>query len=144
MSWVAGWFNVLPLVRGCRASGAAERSRNARYPSRSTTAMPTIITWRAGSCSGSDCPATFFVATDFLDGGRMWNDTVIETIRAVSGPVLDLRDAGSRHRIPLRARQEKRNAIDALLEGHKYLPDAERAVTVERLAERGASRFPTT
>ncbi|MCK7578186.1 MAG: hypothetical protein MZV65_22250 [Chromatiales bacterium] len=25
--------------------------------------------------------ATFFVATDYLDGGRMFNDTVIEAIR---------------------------------------------------------------
>jgi len=27
--------------------------------------------------------ATFFIATDYLNGGRMWNDTVIETVRAL-------------------------------------------------------------
>jgi len=27
-------------------------------------------------------PATFFIATGYLNGGRMWNDTVIESIRS--------------------------------------------------------------
>ena len=37
-------------------------------------------------------PCTFFVATGFLDGGRMWNDTLIETVRRAPGQTLDLRD----------------------------------------------------
>lgn len=35
--------------------------------------------------------ATFFIATGFLDGGRMWNDTVIEAVRRAAGGELDLR-----------------------------------------------------
>lgn len=35
-------------------------------------------------------PATFFVATGFLDGGRMWNDSVIEALRAAPAGPLDL------------------------------------------------------
>ena len=35
-------------------------------------------------------PATFFVASGFLGGGRMWNDTVIEAIRRVDRGELDL------------------------------------------------------
>ena len=27
-------------------------------------------------------PATFFISTGYLDGGRMWNDTVVEAVRA--------------------------------------------------------------
>ena len=29
-------------------------------------------------------PATFFIATSYLDGGRMWNDTVIEAVRRLA------------------------------------------------------------
>ncbi|MBT9521159.1 MAG: polysaccharide deacetylase family protein [Dechloromonas sp.] len=36
--------------------------------------------------------ATFFIATSFLNGGRMWNDDVIEAIRVVNDGVLDLSD----------------------------------------------------
>lgn len=35
-------------------------------------------------------PATFFVASGFLGGGRMWNDSVIEAMRRVDAGVLDL------------------------------------------------------
>lgn len=35
-------------------------------------------------------PATFFIATGFLDGGRMWNDDVIEGVRRVAKGTLDL------------------------------------------------------
>jgi len=39
-------------------------------------------------------PATFFVATGFLDGGRMWNDTVIEAVRRLPDGVHDFSDFG--------------------------------------------------
>lgn len=39
-------------------------------------------------------PATFFVATGFLDGGRMWNDTLLGIIRNWPKDVIDLRDWG--------------------------------------------------
>jgi peptidoglycan/xylan/chitin deacetylase (PgdA/CDA1 family) len=35
-------------------------------------------------------PATVFIATGYLNGGRMWNDTVIESIRESEGGHLDL------------------------------------------------------
>lgn len=38
--------------------------------------------------------ATFFVAPGFLDGGRMWNDTIIEAIRRAPGNSLDLDEFG--------------------------------------------------
>lgn len=40
-------------------------------------------------------PATFFIATAFLDGGRMWNDSVIEAVRrAPRGAVLPRGELG--------------------------------------------------
>src|SRR5581483_9499448 len=41
-------------------------------------------------------PATFFIATDFVGGGRMWNDTVIEAVRALPASVRDLSACGCR------------------------------------------------
>ena len=35
-------------------------------------------------------PATIFVTTDYLNNGRMWNDTIIESIRLATGSVVDL------------------------------------------------------
>jgi peptidoglycan/xylan/chitin deacetylase (PgdA/CDA1 family) len=39
-------------------------------------------------------PATFFVASGFLDGGCMWNDILIETLRRTSGVSVDLSALG--------------------------------------------------
>lgn len=38
--------------------------------------------------------ATFFIATAYLDGGRMWNDIIIEALRVVRPGMLDLSDFG--------------------------------------------------
>lgn len=38
--------------------------------------------------------ATFFISTGFLDGGRMWNDTVIEALRRTPSDSLDLSSLG--------------------------------------------------
>jgi peptidoglycan/xylan/chitin deacetylase (PgdA/CDA1 family) len=74
--------------------------------------------------------ATFFVATGFLDGGRMWNDTVIECLRRCALPVVDLAPFGL-GRFPLGGPAERRAAIEALLPRIKYLDLAgrERAIT---------------
>ena len=39
-------------------------------------------------------PATVFVTTGQLNGGRMWNDTIIETLRIAKGNSIDLTGAG--------------------------------------------------
>lgn len=63
--------------------------------------------------------ATFFVSTGFLDGGRMWNDSVIECIRACRHDQIDLGlfDLGRRS---LTTPVERSSAIDALLPRIKY------------------------
>ena len=74
--------------------------------------------------------ATFFVATGFLDGGRMWNDTVIEAVRAANDAEIDLSPLGFGV-LPMATNAEKRNAIDTLLPRIKYLDFARRAELVE-------------
>lgn len=85
--------------------------------------------------------ATFFVADGFLDGGRMWNDTVIEALRHTSLPALDLSDLGlDVHELATTA--DRRRAIDRLLPAIKYLPTTERQRRVEEIAKRCGARLP--
>lgn len=75
--------------------------------------------------------ATFFVASGFLDGGRMWNDTVIELVRAATGPI-DFRSLGY-GRFEIDSPAARHAAIAALLDSLKYLPVAQRLAEVDKL-----------
>ena len=77
--------------------------------------------------------ATFFVATGYLDGGYMWNDKVIEALRAIPGPVLDL-NAWGLPRFDLGSDQARRLAIIGILPALKHLPSQEREARAEQLA----------
>lgn len=77
-------------------------------------------------------PATVFIATGYLNGGRMFSDTVIEFVRLAQGPVLDLTDVGlGRH--PLDTLDDRRKAVTALQVQLKYLAPQERDAQVARL-----------
>ena len=81
--------------------------------------------------------ATFFIATGYLDGGQMWNDSVIEGVRHAPGPFLDLRAYGL-ERFPVDKLAQRRAAIATLLGQLKYLPFAQRqqlAMHIRRQAE---------
>ena len=86
-------------------------------------------------------PATFFIATGYLDGGRMWNDTVADAIGAIEGPSLDL-DSWSMgvHRID--DASARRLAIESVLSKAKYLAPDAREGFARALAER-AKLAPT-
>jgi peptidoglycan/xylan/chitin deacetylase (PgdA/CDA1 family) len=55
----------------------------------------------------------------------MWNDTVVEAVRAVATPEFDLR-AAKLACYPTATLPEKRATIDAILNATKYLPQSER------------------
>jgi peptidoglycan/xylan/chitin deacetylase (PgdA/CDA1 family) len=76
--------------------------------------------------------ATFFVATGFLNGGRMWNDTVIELMRRAPATI-DLGSLGL-GQFTLGSPQQRRQAIGSLLEALKYLPLDVRQQKVEAMA----------
>ena len=89
LSWLRAWFNVLPLddavdalARGSLPVRAAAITFDDGYADNHDVALPIL--------REMGVPATFFIATGFLDGGRMWNDTVIEAIRRTPKPMLDL------------------------------------------------------
>jgi len=86
--------------------------------------------------------ATFFIATEFLDGGRMWNDTVIEALRAAKGGDLDLSSLGFGV-LPLASDVERRQAIDFLLPRIKYLDLEKRAQIVDAVGTRIGMPLPS-
>lgn len=132
LGWVGRAFNVLPLDRAIGALTSGQLPPRALaitfddgYADNYTVALPVLQ--RFGM------HATFFVASGFLDGGRMWNDTVIESIRACKASSIDLGMLG-RHDISAPA--ARRRAIDSLLPQIKYLEPSVRLDCVQQVAER--------
>ncbi|PHV22681.1 carbohydrate esterase family protein [Janthinobacterium sp. BJB446] len=86
--------------------------------------------------------ATFFIATGYLDGGQMWNDTVVEAVRQAAGPMLDLRVHGL-GTFPVASLAQRQAAVATLLGQLKYQPFARRqqlAIQIRRQA--GATAGP--
>jgi len=133
-------FNVLPLRE------AAAALRRGRLPARAAA-----ITFDDGYADNAEValpilrrhglPATFFVASGFLDGGRMWNDTVVELVRRHPGERLDLSRFGlGVHAV--RTPQQKLAAIRALLERLKYRPPQQRLAAVDAIAQALGTPLP--
>lgn len=140
LGWIGKWFNVLPLPQA--VAGLREGSLPARalaitfddgYADNATVAAP--ILQRLGM------PATFFVAAGYLGGGRMWNDTVIETVRRAPGRVLDLRplDLGE---WPIGTAEERRHTIESLLGVLKYRYPEDRDRAAAAVAESAGVALP--
>jgi peptidoglycan/xylan/chitin deacetylase (PgdA/CDA1 family) len=140
MGWIREWFNVLPLdeavtalSRGTLPARALAITFDDGYADNYTVALPIL--------QQLQLPATFFVATGFLDGGRMWNDTVIETVRAAQAPALDLSSLSlGVHRID--SPEAQALAVRTILSGLKYLSPPERQQRVDAIAGTVADRLP--
>ncbi len=141
--WLKAWFNVLPLADGARRLTAGA------LPSRALA-----ITFDDGYADNHDValpilqrhglPATFFVASGFLDGGRMWNDTLIEAVRGCPHPALALAgtEAAALGELPLKTTGDRQQAIARLIGAAKYLPPDERARWVAAVAQRAGAELP--
>jgi peptidoglycan/xylan/chitin deacetylase (PgdA/CDA1 family) len=71
-------------------------------------------------------PATFFLATGYLDGGCMWNDVVIESLRRTRLKRLPLSSVGLGD-AELDSVDARRSAMEAVLQAAKYLPPEQRS-----------------
>lgn len=124
-------FNVIPLADAVRQLQAGTLPARAAcitfddgYADNAEIALPIL--------QAHGVHATFFVATGFLNGGRMWNDSVIEAVRRAPGSTLDARELGlGSHAIDTLAQRQA--AIAALIGALKYLPMDERLVQVDKL-----------
>ena len=76
--------------------------------------------------------ATFFVSSGFLDGGLMWNDVVIESLRSTRLERADFGELGLGV-LPLQSIEERRCAMASLLPLIKYQDAAGRRHHLQRL-----------
>lgn len=131
MRFVARSFRVMALGEAvtCLANGnlpsrALVITFDDGYADNAEVALP--ILQRCG------LTATFFVSTGFLDCGRMWNDSVIECLRACRHSEIDLESFGL-GRCSLAGASDRRRVIEFLLPKIKYLSLVEREEALVRL-----------
>ena len=140
--WLTRWFNVLALPE------AVQRLREGRLPQRAAA-----LTFDDGYADNHDIalpllqraglPCTFFVATGFLDGGRMWNDTVIEALRRTSAEHLALGDLlPGLPDMPCIGAAARRAAIEQVIARTKYLEPDARLALVAQIAARAGAELP--
>jgi len=133
MRWLQRHFNVIPLA------DAAARLGIGTLPAR-----PLAITFDDGYADNQQIaapilsklglPATFFIATGYLDGGRMFNDSIIAAVRGCKRSNLDLSElALGIH--SLASLEQRRHAISVLLPQVKGLDPARRAASAERICQ---------
>jgi peptidoglycan/xylan/chitin deacetylase (PgdA/CDA1 family) len=133
MRWVAAWCNVLPLQQ------AVERLFEGSIPSRALAItfddgyadneqLAAPILKKLGLC------ATFFISTAFLDGGCMWNDRVIEAVRACRRDRLDLSALGL-NAYSLDSIVARRRCIDDVLKRIKHLEPGQREATTSAIVD---------
>jgi peptidoglycan/xylan/chitin deacetylase (PgdA/CDA1 family) len=127
-------FNVLPL------SEAIARLKSTSLPARAA-----CITFDDGYADNASIalpilqrhglPATFFIATAYLNGGRMFNDTVIHAIRHSRIDRVDLTELGlGEHE--LGTLEDKRKALSKILWNIRYhLPVNQRENAAEEIAQ---------
>jgi peptidoglycan/xylan/chitin deacetylase (PgdA/CDA1 family) len=139
MRLLADNFCVLPLAR------AVDELKWGRLPARAVcvtfddgyannfeVALPILVAHKI--------PATVFVAPGYLNGGRMFNDTIVEIARRA--PVeLDLRPEGLGV-VRLTDWQARGRVANDLINRLKYLEPEERRDAAESIAARCAIRLP--
>jgi peptidoglycan/xylan/chitin deacetylase (PgdA/CDA1 family) len=93
MAAVSACFNVLPLLeaverldRGTLPPSALSITFDDGYAGSYLHGLPVLRRY--------GLVATYFIAPGYLDGGRMWNDTVLEGLRLMPSGQLDMREAG--------------------------------------------------
>lgn len=141
--WLKQWFRVMPLDQ------AVAGLRHNTLPSRALT-----ITFDDGYADNHDVAmpilqrhglsATFYIATGFLNGGRMFNDTVIEAVRRSTLAEIDLAGLGLQcpELLSLADAGQRRAAVQALLTALKYRQLEERLQLVQAVAARAGGELP--
>lgn len=131
MSWLAACFTIIPLheaVQKLRQEKLLPRTAcitfDDGYADNVEVALPIL--------QKHGISATFFVSTGYLDGGLMWNDTIIELLRQAPGPILDLSKMGL-GRFEINSVSQREQTINVLINKLKYLPLNSRQLKVEEM-----------
>ncbi len=140
MSWLTSFFKVMPLHEAVQKLQqnklppyTACITFDDGYADNATIALPILKKYSIS--------ATFFVSTSFLDGGRMWNDSIIELVRQAPGPILDLSkmDLGL---FEISTIHQREQTINILLNKLKYLPLKSRELKVEEMCTYSPAKLP--
>ena len=141
-SFLKAWCNILPLAEAVERLQASSLPARAAcitfddgYADNYTHALPVLD--RHG------LHATFFIATGFLDGGRMWNDTLIESVRTTEFETIDLSDLGY-GKIATQSIDDKRAALAMLIPALKHREPTSRDEAVAAIEARcGPATLPS-
>lgn len=124
MELLSRYFNVLPLHDALKKIETNTLPPRAvcitfddGYADNYTNALPILKQF--------DLTATFFIANGFLNGGRMWNDTVIEAVRNFQPAEMDL-SAIQLGRFDVSNPNKKCQAASIILQKIKHLTPAQR------------------
>lgn len=133
MALLAKYFNVLPF------SEAFEKLQTNTLPARAV-----CITFDDGYADNlqnavpilkrHNFTATFFIASGYLDGGCMWNDTIIESIRNIQHTELDLTGIELGKYVVATSAQKEIAAQD-MIKKIKYLQPVQRLWLSEQIAK---------
>jgi peptidoglycan/xylan/chitin deacetylase (PgdA/CDA1 family) len=139
MDLIAGLCTVLPL------SEAVERLYAGTLPARAACitfddGYLNNLTVAAPILRARGLPATVFVSTGYIGNGRMFNDTVIESVRR-AGAELDLSDLGL-GRYTFADDRARLRAIDQILSNVKYMEFSERLEKAAAMAQRVGGGLP--
>ena len=139
MSILREYFHPLPLLEavqrlsaGSLPDGAVCVTFDDGYADNEIHAMPVLKKYAI--------PATVFVSTGFLNGGRMWNDSVIEVLRSCSDEVLDLRDLDL-DRYCIGTIEQRVAAAESILQQIKHLDPQDRLALVKEI-EKHSAKLP--
>ncbi len=141
MRWISEWFKVLPLAeavarlkRGELPARAAAITFDDGYADNYLHALP--ILQRHG------LPATFFISTGFLDGGRMWNDSIIEAVRNAKADRIDCAELGLGE-LAVETVAEKRASLERIIPAVKHLQPEVREGAVSHIVDRCRAQLPS-
>ncbi len=125
------FFNVIPLGEAAQKLGSASLPRRAAcitfddgYADNEKVALPILQRHGLSAC--------FFIATGYLNGGQMWNDSVIECVRHAPGAELDLAACGL-GRFPVGDAGLKYKTICQILGKLKYMQFERREALVAQM-----------
>jgi peptidoglycan/xylan/chitin deacetylase (PgdA/CDA1 family) len=132
MNIVSKVFNVIPLTQAVEGIQSSELPPRAAcitfddgYIDNYTNALPILKKY--------GLPATIFIATDYLDGGMMWNDVIFEAIRRFGGP-FTLKSLGVNGE-NCSNDEEKLMLLQNIIPKIKYMEPGKRAETVGKIEE---------
>lgn len=134
VQFIARWFNVMSVGE------AARRLKNGTLPAASAAisfddGYADNLRVAAPILKRHGLTATFFIATGYTGGGRMWNDTLMESVRVASPGELDCRDLG----LGIHVFNENDSRLDIfhhMRDEIKYFPLEQRIMVTEEIAAR--------